>query len=763
MKKNTFFLLFVALFTINQLYAQQLQPIPDPVLRNFLIAEFPECFSGDLMDTSCYIVKYRDELNVSNMGISDLSGIQFFTHLTTLKCSKNNLTTLEDVLPDSLRFLDCEYNKLTLLPALPHGLNVLLCSGNQLTALPALPSQIDIIHCSNNQLTQLPAFPNSFSTLAADSNKIAVLPAIPDSLYYISITNNALTEFPAVSVAANKIFYINVSDNTITAVPAVPPSLQFLQIADNLISELPALPSGLLSLGCSNNQIRCLPYLPMGLKWLSFRENPITCMPNMPSDLIYFSPSTTTICTAENTTQNNCTYYTPARGIVFVDYNGNNIQDPGDTEIQDILISATKPDAPQTLTDAMGRFTLYLAPGTYVYRANVSDTLFTLSALRLIKIVDGVSNAASYDFGLVPTKEIKTLAVTITASPQPRPGFPTGYTITCINTGNFPVTNAELRFSYAPEFSYESASLPYTSHQDTVITWNIPVLNPGEKKNISVAFTLPAFVALGTPLPSSAVLKPINAGDTTRNYCFLHNEARGSYDPNDKNVLPEGTVTPVFISNQENLEYTIRFQNTGNADAINVVVMDTISSKLDIETLTMLSASHPYRYEQRGNKAIWTFENIHLPDMQTNEPESHGYIKFTIKPVTDLALGDAITNRAGILFDFNEPIITNTTQTIVAEPPVVTGITSKASPAMKLTVYPNPCTDKVNITFNEHSYSGNATVRIWNNLNQQVINQSVVLNKGMNTLEADVHRLPAGMYYIEISYNGASHTSKLLK
>jgi hypothetical protein len=82
---------------------------------------------------------------------------------------------------------------------------------------------------------------------------------------------------------------------------------------------------------------------------------------------------------------------------------------------------------------------------------------------------------------------------------------------------------------------------------------------------------------------------------------------------------------------------------------------------------------------------------------------------------------------------------------------------------MKLTVYPNPCTDKVTITFNEHSYSGNATVRIWNNLNQQVINQSVVLNKGMNTLEADVHRLPAGMYYIEISYNGASHTSKLLK
>jgi Leucine-rich repeat (LRR) protein len=382
MKKIILASIVFALCTITKTHAQQLEPIPDANLRNALMSKFPECFSGNLLDISCDQVNYVHELNVSNLGITNLSGIQFFKRLQYLKCSNNNLTTLDAVLPDSLITLDCEHNQLTSLPDLPDSLQTLVCSYNKLTALPVLPIKMDLIHCYNNALTQLPDFPNTFSTLWADDNKITSLPPLPDSLRYISLIRNELTTFPAVSTTANKISYINVSSNKITTIPVQASSLEFLEIGDNLITELPVLPSDLLSLGCSKNQITCLPFLPLGLKWLGFRENPITCIPNMPPNLTYFKGPTTIICTAENTTQNNCTYYVPVTGTVYIDYNDNNTQDSDDTGVRDILIYSTKTGAQHTLTDEMGNFTLYLPEGTYIYRANVIDTLFTPPSVR---------------------------------------------------------------------------------------------------------------------------------------------------------------------------------------------------------------------------------------------------------------------------------------------------------------------------------------------------------------------------------------------
>ena len=52
-----------------------------------------------------------------------------------------------------------------------------------------------------------------------------------------------------------------------------------------------------------------------------------------------------------------------------------------------------------------------------------------------------------------------------------------------------------------------------------------------------------------------------------------------------------------------------------------------------------------------------------MPDSTTNEPESHGYIKFKINPQEDLTLGTQVENFADIFFDFNDPIRTNTTLT----------------------------------------------------------------------------------------------------
>ncbi|MBK9320620.1 MAG: hypothetical protein IPM91_18720 [Bacteroidetes bacterium] len=76
-----------------------------------------------------------------------------------------------------------------------------------------------------------------------------------------------------------------------------------------------------------------------------------------------------------------------------------------------------------------------------------------------------------------------------------------------------------------------------------------------------------------------------------------------------------------------------------------------------------------------------------LVDSNTNEPLSHGFVRYRIQPKTNLSAGDSITNFAAIYFDFNEPVITNTAKTIIILP---TGIASTTPARSKLHVFPNP-------------------------------------------------------------------------
>jgi gliding motility-associated-like protein len=135
-----------------------------------------------------------------------------------------------------------------------------------------------------------------------------------------------------------------------------------------------------------------------------------------------------------------------------------------------------------------------------------------------------------------------------------------------------------------------------------------------------------------------------------------------SFDPNDKGVTPEGVGPEKIVLKDSPLEYLIRFQNTGSDLAYKVVVVDTLDAVLDIASFEIGAASHAFTYSVsgQGNPVLtWTFSNINLPDSTTNEPGSHGYVRFRIRPRNDTPDGVKITNRAAIFFDYNSPVITN--------------------------------------------------------------------------------------------------------
>ncbi len=175
----------------------------------------------------------------------------------------------------------------------------------------------------------------------------------------------------------------------------------------------------------------------------------------------------------------------------------------------------------------------------------------------------------------------------------------------------------------------------------------------------------------------------------------------GSYDPNDKRPEPLGLENEGYISATQPLDYTIRFQNTGTDTAFTVVIRDTLSAALDISTLQINGASHPNTFQIVGSNVLeWTFANILLPDSNVNKPLSHGFVSFSIGQTENNAPGTEITNRAGIYFDFNAPIITNTTLNTVFED-YKTWFTFIQSPESKLqlSIFPNPNSGTFSLQF----------------------------------------------------------------
>ena len=150
---------------------------------------------------------------------------------------------------------------------------------------------------------------------------------------------------------------------------------------------------------------------------------------------------------------------------------------------------------------------------------------------------------------------------------------------------------------------------------------------------------------------------------------FACRSITSSFDPNEKVAEPTGLGDANLIERDWELEFTVYFQNTGNDTAFTVEIIDTLSEFLDIATLTINGGSHPFSWEiTQDNELKFLFENILLPDSTTDLLGSQGFVEYSIIPKSTTPVNTQIDNRAGIYFDFNEPIITNTTFHTIRKP-----------------------------------------------------------------------------------------------
>jgi hypothetical protein len=135
----------------------------------------------------------------------------------------------------------------------------------------------------------------------------------------------------------------------------------------------------------------------------------------------------------------------------------------------------------------------------------------------------------------------------------------------------------------------------------------------------------------------------------------------GSYDPNDKSALPKGVAEAHIIYPNTPIDYQIRFQNTGTDTAFTVIIRDTLADWMERTSFEPGPSSFPYQVAMQGHGILkFTFDNIRLPDSLVNEANSHGFVNYRLTPKNSTPLGTVIENRAGIYFDFNAPVMTNT-------------------------------------------------------------------------------------------------------
>ncbi|MCC6463273.1 MAG: HYR domain-containing protein [Saprospiraceae bacterium] len=168
-----------------------------------------------------------------------------------------------------------------------------------------------------------------------------------------------------------------------------------------------------------------------------------------------------------------------------------------------------------------------------------------------------------------------------------------------------------------------------------------------------------------------------------------------SFDPNEKLAFPVGYSDQHLIEPNTSLSYQLGFQNTGTDTAFLIVLRDTLSPLLDPATIRMGASSHPYTWNLEGAGVLTVrFEQVLLPDSTTNEPASHGFVRFDIAQKRDNPIGSVLENRAGIYFDINPVVLTNTVFHTVGYNFVPLGL-NNGPEATRLRLYPNPATDNL--------------------------------------------------------------------
>ena len=407
------------------------------------------------------------------------------------------------------------------------------------------------------------------------------------------------------------------------------------------------------------------------------------------------------------------------------------------------------------IADSNGEYSIYVGEGSHTITPileNLNHFAFSPSSIT----VDFPTNASPFinDFCIVPVPFLDISVEIIPLEPA-RPGFDIPYKIVYKNIGTI-TSSGVLTFTFEDDLMDIFSINPTETSQSTgTITWNYTDLEPLEEREVNVIMNIntPSDTppVNGDDILTYSASVPGGNGDINPkdNTITLRQTVVNSFDPNDKRCIQGDKVLPDMIG--EYLNYMIRFENTGTASAVNIVVKDIIDTdKLDIETLIPLKSSHDFVTKIRENNIVeFIFEDINLPFDDAN---NDGYVTFKIKTLDTLSVGDVVENNAEIYFDFNLPIITN-----IAQTQFVTSLSINSYNQNNVVeLYPNPSSNLINIK----SKNNIKTIKLYDVLGKLISSKSLI---NSNQTEINISKVNAGVYILEIISSLGKETHQIIK
>nr|WP_321228193.1 leucine-rich repeat domain-containing protein [uncultured Psychroserpens sp.] len=704
-------------------------------------------------------------LRLGNNSITSLIGLEYFTNLEYLNCEDNLITDIDVSNSITLEYIECDDNGLLNLNVSNCiNLVVINCSENQITNinLSNTPS-LEYLNCSNNELTNIDVNNN---------NNIKTLYATGNPFISVDVAQNPNLEFLALSYSP--ITELDVSQN---------PNLENLEFPYCQVSNIDLSNNpNLIQLYAYNNQLTNLDVSNnFNLERLWCFGNPLEVL-NIkngssmePSEYYNLDIAALDyICADENEIEEISTLINPnttintycsfavggngysVSGDIIVDFNNDGC-DINDTFYPNLKFNIDNGNNDEIyIGNSSGSYALSVTEGAYTISPIIENPdYFSISPNDIS--VDFPSEESPYtqDFCVTTLGLFNDLEINLIPINQAVPGFDAIYKITYRNIGTNPLSGSVVfDYSFDNEYMQYVSSVPSeTSEMNNMIAWDYDALAPLETREIFVTFELNTPTDPNFPLNSgfelnfAATIYPLQDDETPNNNDKgLKQFVINSYDPNDITCLEGETISPEKVG--EYVNYLIRFENLGTANATNIVVKNNIDDvKFNINTLVPLDGSHDYYIRiNTQNDVEFIFENINLPfDDATND----GYVLYKIKTLESLVLGDTFSNQAEIYFDFNAPIITNTYTTEVAE-----SLSTNEFSTLNTRVYPNPVDDLLTIESDAVLIAAN----IYD------INGRAILSSQFDDTRhhIDVSHLQAGIYFLKVFSNIGNDTLKVV-
>lgn len=754
--------LLIALMTIAFFQAQIIN-IPDANLKaKLLAANTTNNFALNSANQSMIVdtngdqeIQVSEALNVYKLYlpgqagsmISDLTGINQFVNLVSLSVFGNALTNFQINGLPHLQVIHASNNQLTTLSVSNvASLQNINFSNNQVSGFSIVNApNLQTLSCSNNLLTaiDLSGLPN-LVTLECNNNLIGSLTLNNNNnLLNIVAVNNKLTSvaFEQAPNLAN--LYVN--NNLFTTIDAG----QLHQLGNFNFSDNPNLTSFNIKNGKHNYAQGATPY---------FSNTPnlhFVCADDFESAAIglllnYFGHPNVVINSYCSFTPGGNFYTLQGNTRYDINNNGCDVNDPV-KPFQKFAISSGYLIG-HVFGNAAANHEIYLQAGNYTITPVLENaSYFTVSPPNAAVNFPAQASPLTQNFCITANgthNDLEALIIPLTAA---SPGFDAKYKIIYKNKGTH-AQSGTVSFSYNDNLTdYLAATMAPASQSTGLLGWNFSNLLPFETREITVT------LKMNTPTQTPA----LNGGDilyytaqvngaadetSSDNIFTLNQTVVNSFDPNDKTCLEGNSIALAKVGDY--VHYLVRFENTGTANAQNIVVKDEIdASKFDISSLISLHGSHNFVTRITGNTVEFIFENIQLP---FNNATNDGYVSFKIKTKSALTAGDSFSNTAKIYFDYNFPIITNTYTTTVQN---ILAAAETGKQESNISIYPNPVKDTLYFRSDENIIKAE----------MYDVSGRIISSVNPSGHSLDVSHLAKGNYLIRFSTKEKSVTRQFIK